>query len=79
MLGHNLGLHIHKFPSGKWGYVGSVPVSLHKIVLARQSDVLGCRAWEGDDGKLYAYKSPVFDTEQGARGFAESKGYQPLN
>lgn len=79
MFGHNLGLHIIKFPSGKWGYVGSVPVSLHDIVPAKQSDVFGCRAWEGDNGKLYAHRCPVFDTEKEAREFAESKRCPPLN
>lgn len=75
MFGHNLGLHVIKFPSGKFGFVGSIPTALGQEVPASTAAVLGCRAhWNADKTELLEWKFPVFDTEQEARDFAASKG-----
>lgn len=70
----NLGLHVIKFPSGRFGYVGSMPTCLAMEVPATTSDVLGCRAHRGVNGELLAYKWPSFDTAEAARGFAVEHG-----
>jgi len=81
MLG-NLGLHVIKYPSGKYGFVGRVPAVL---------------AYIHDDGtcptnseckdiheagrpalvlKRYGIKTRVFDTEQEARFAAVRAGFE---
>lgn len=71
----NLGLHVIKFPSGKFGYVGSIPIDLATMVPATTSDVMGGRASRDETGKLVAPKFPAFDTESEAIEFALSKGF----
>jgi hypothetical protein len=75
----NLGTHINKFPSGRWGYVGTLPIILADIIDARTSDVMGCRAFKDENGNLKAYKFPTFETEKEARDFAESKNVEVRN
>jgi hypothetical protein len=76
MFGHNLGLHVIKFPSGRFGFVGSIPVELGTEVPATKAAVMGCRShWNADKTELLEWQFPVFDTEHGAREFAASKGH----
>ena len=44
----NVGLHVIKFPSGRYGYVGSVPSSLGNEVKANRSDIMGGRAFRNE-------------------------------
>lgn len=74
MFGHRLGLHVICFPSGRWGYVGSIPTALGTEVPATRADVMGCRSHINDAGDLVAWKFPTFDTETEARTFAADKG-----
>lgn len=75
MFGHRLGLHIIKFPSGKYGYVGSIPTALGYEVLADRAAVMGCRTHYDANGNVVEWKFPVFDTEEAAKEFASSKGF----
>jgi hypothetical protein len=75
MFGHNLGLHVIKFPSGRYGFVGSIPTSLGEEILASSAAVMGQRShWNADKTALLEWKFPVFDSEQEAKDFAASKG-----
>ena len=71
----NLGLHVIKFPSGRFGYVGSIPTALGTQVPASTAAVMGCRSFRNDAGELVEWKFPVFDTEAEARAFAQDKGF----
>lgn len=76
----NLGLHVIQFPSGRFGYVGSIPTELATKVPADTAAVLGCRSWlEEVNGKKVnmMWKFPVFDTEAAAIEFAQAKGFEP--
>jgi hypothetical protein len=76
MFGAKLGLHVIQFPSGKFGYVGSIPVSCCRRLKADTSAVLGCRAIrEGDE--LVEYRSMIFETEQEAIDHAVACGFEP--
>lgn len=70
----NYGLHVIKFPSGRYGFVGSIPTTLGTQVLANRSAVMGGRAFRNDVGELVEWKFPSFDSESAARDFAASKG-----
>lgn len=69
----NLGLHIIKFPSGRYGYVGSIPTALGAEVKADRSAVMGGRSFYNAAGDLVEWKFPTFDTEADAREFAASR------
>ena len=73
MLG-NLGLHIIKFPSGKFGFVGSIPTILAEEIPATTAAVLGCRTHRNAVGDLVEWRFPVFETDAAALAFAKSKG-----
>ncbi len=70
----NLGLHVIKFPSGRYGYVGSIPTVLGTEIPASRAAVMGCRSHTNAAGELVEWKFPVFDTEQEARDFAALLG-----
>lgn len=75
MFGAKLGLHVIEFPSGRFGYVGSIPVSCCRRLIADSSAVFGGRAVrEGDE--LVEYRTMTFDTEQEALDHAASCGYK---
>lgn len=69
-----LGLHVIKFPSGRFGYVGSIPTALGTEIPASRNAVMGCRTHYAADGSLVEWKFPTFETETEAREFAASKG-----
>ena len=71
----NLGLHIIKFPSGRFGFVGSIPGALGHEVAASRAAVMGCRSYYNAAGELVEMKFPTFESEQEARDFAASKGF----
>lgn len=74
MFGKPIDLHIIKFPSNRFGYVGVIPTVLAKEVEAAKSDILGGRSHRSDNGKLMTWKFPSFETEKEARDFAKEKG-----
>lgn len=65
--------HLIKFPTGKYGYVGSIPVELGDILPADVHAILGCRTFM-QDGRPMMFKAKIFNTEAEARNFAASKG-----
>lgn len=81
----NLGLNIIKYPSGKFGFVGHVPVELaymhsdgseptetEYLVISRSSNpAIAC--------KLYGIKTRVFESEQDARNAATRAGFEVIN
>ena len=70
----NLGLHVMQFPSGKWGYRGSVPSILGTEVPATTNDILGCRTHRDANGKPAVWNFPVFETCSAAVEFAKARG-----
>ena len=70
----NLGLHIIKYPTGTYGYVGRCPVELGEPVPATKADVMGGRSYWGKNGELLTIKWPVFATRQEAIDHAASVG-----
>jgi len=72
----NMGLHVIQFPTGVYGYVGSIPIDLATEKPATRSDVMGGRAHENAQGEIVAWKFPVFETREAAVSFAEEKGYK---
>lgn len=71
--------HIIKFPSGRWGYVGSIPLCLGDVLPADTSAVLGCRTFPGEDGRPIMFKAKHFNTEQEAREYATIQGVTLAN
>lgn len=69
------GLHIIQFPSGRYGFVGSIPTALGTEIPASRSAVLGCRAYRNIKGDAVELKFPTFTTEEEARQFAKAKGF----
>ena len=70
--------HIIKFPSGKWGYVGVIPLCLGELVPADRSAVLGCRTIPGENGSMMC-KVKTFETETEARNYATIQGVTLAN
>lgn len=64
------------FPSGRWGYVGAVPVELCDRVPANRAAVLGGRAQRDESGELIELRPKTFDTREAAVEFAESHGVE---
>lgn len=70
-----LGLHVIQFPSGKFGFVGSIPTALGKEIPATEAAVMGCRSHRNAKGELVEWKFPVFETADAAHDFAASRGF----
>ena len=78
MFGANMSCHVIQFPSGRFGYVGSIPKILGKEVPAKTSDILGCRAHKNNQGDCVVWNFPVFDSAELALDFAKSRGVRAL-
>lgn len=65
-----------QFPTGCWGFVGSLPRALGDVVPASTADVMGGRAWREDGGRIVTMKFPTFPTEDGAREHATARGVE---
>jgi hypothetical protein len=76
MFGAKIGLHVIKFPSGRFGYVGSLPTSCCRRVKATMSGIMGGRAIREGKG-LFEYSSMVFGTQKEAIEHATSLGLDP--
>jgi hypothetical protein len=59
---NNLGVHITKYPSGRFGFVGSLPATLGNEQPATKADCLGGRAYKDANGNYVAMHFPAFDT-----------------
>ena len=70
--------HIIKFPSGRWGYVGAIPLCLGELVPADRSAVLGCRTIPGENGPMM-FKTKTLGTETEARNYATIQGVTLAN
>jgi len=68
----SLGLHVIRFPNGKYGYVGSVPDELYFVDGATQEKIKDAKQF----GERFGPKRRIFDTEQEAVDFAAGKGYE---
>jgi hypothetical protein len=72
----NLGLHVIKYPTGKYGYVGTIPRALGKEVPASADDVMAGRWYTNAEGKTVTTKFPIFSTSAEAVTFAKGKGFK---
>jgi len=77
-MAHFLKMRIEKFfviqyPSGRWGYVGRVPVELAYIDGTTEEQIRAGAQF----GERFGPKKRVFDSEIEAYDFAFSKGYEP--
>ena len=70
---HNLGVHIIQYPTGRYGFVGTLPAILGNVVDASTADVMGGRAHTAPDGRIVTLKFPSFATELDARAYATAK------
>lgn len=75
----NLGVHVMQFPSGRFGFVGTLPIALADMGPATTGDVLAGRANRDATGALVAPHFPVFDTEAATRAHAASRGVAVAN
>lgn len=73
-----LGLHIIQAPSGRFIYVGSIPTALGEAIPASKAAVMGQRAFRGEDGGIYEWKFPAFDSYEAAEAFANAQGYEVI-
>lgn len=69
----NYGLHITQFPSGRYGFVGTIPVALGNEVPADKSAIMGGRAYRNTKGEIVELKFPTFASEQEARRYMASR------
>jgi hypothetical protein len=76
--GANVSLHINQFPSGRFGYVGSIPTDLGEKVPADRAAILGCRSFrDPETGESMMWKFPSFDTLEEAIAHAKDRGHSP--
>jgi hypothetical protein len=77
--GAKLSLHIIQFPSGRFGYVGSIPTDLGEKVLADRAAILGCRSFrDPETGGRMMWTFPSFDTVEAAIAHAKDRGHSPM-
>jgi hypothetical protein len=74
-----MGLHVVEFPSGRFGYVGSIPTILADIVPADTSAIMGQRWFKDKTGEAMMYKFPSFATKQEAIDFALEHNCTPID
>ena len=73
----NLGTHLDRFPSGRYGFVGTIPATLMTWRKATESDVfanLPKWAYRNENGYLEALYTPSFETADEARKHAADNG-----
>lgn len=69
----NLGTHITKYPTGRFGFVGTLPLTLADIVEPTKEDIMAGRYFTDNNGKVCGYKFPSFNTEKLAREHAKAR------
>ncbi len=79
ITGTNLSLHIIEFPSGRFGYVSSVPTDLCDQVPADRAAILGQRAFsDPNTNQSMMWKAPSFATLEDAIAHAKDRGHSPM-
>ena len=69
--GAHVSLHIIEFPSGRFGYVGSIP--------ADRAAILGQRAFrDPETNDPMMWKAPSFETVEAAIAHAKDRGHSPM-
>ena len=71
----NLGLHVIQYPTGTWGYVGSIPRALGNEVKATCEDIMAGRSYTNVQGAECVTKFPVFNSKRDALDNAFANGY----
>jgi hypothetical protein len=64
---HNLGIHVIQFPSGRYGFVGTLPGQLGTLEEPTTADIMGGRCVTDPNGTAWVVKFPSFETEDAAR------------
>ena len=79
ITGTNLSLHIIEFPSGRFGYVGSIPTDICEQVPADRAAILGQRAFsDHETNDPMMWKAPSFETVEAAIAHAKGRGHSPI-
>jgi hypothetical protein len=77
--GAHVSLHIIEFPSGRFGYVGSIPTDICEQVPADRTAILGQRAFsDPETGCSMMWTFPSFETVEGAIAHAKDRGHSPM-
>ena len=75
----NLSLHIIEFPSGRFGFVGSIPTDICEQVPADRAAILGQRAFsDPETNDPMMWKAPSFETVEAAIAHAKGRGHSPI-
>ena len=70
----NLGVHIQKYPTGRYGFVGTLPYALGNEVKPSSDDIRGGRAFTNPAGETVTMKFPVFYALRDALTHARNRG-----
>ena len=71
LISGKLGLHVIQFPTGTWGFVGSVPVDIYYVEGATQEEIDRAKF-----GERFGPKRRIFKTKEEAIQLAASRGYE---
>ena len=71
---NNLPLIVMQFPTGKWGYRGSIPRCLGNDVAPTIDDIMGGRYYTNEAGETVTTKFPVFASKRDALDHAFHNG-----
>jgi hypothetical protein len=63
-------------PTGKYTYVGRVPIELTETKEPTKADIMAGRWYKTDDGRTMSYRILSFDTEAEAIEFAANLGIE---
>ena len=59
---------ISRYPNGKWGFFGRVPIELHRMVKPASAEaIMAGRATMDELGDLVELRNMVFDTKEDAQ------------
>ena len=70
----NLGVHVIDFPSGRFGFVGTLPAALGNPVTASRADIMAGRAFTAPSGEVLTMAFPSFETRDAAVAYATARG-----
>jgi hypothetical protein len=77
--GAHVSLHIIEFPSGRFGYVGSIPTDICEQVPADRAAILGQMAFsDPETNDPMMWKAPSFETVEAAIAHAKDRGHSPM-
>ncbi len=72
---NNLGIHFIQYPTGRFGFVGTLPYELGSEVKASGDDIRAGRfTTKNEDGETVTIKFPTFETIQEAINHADARG-----